>query len=672
MSLLSTLNRPQRNAVKYNSGPLLVLAGAGSGKTSVITHKIAHLIETDAYRPNQIAAVTFTNKAAQEMQERVKKLLPKSVNSKGLRISTFHQLGLSIIKKHAKELGFQPGFSIFDTSDCQVLIKELLIINEVDPEQIQLYQNEISQLKNKTIKPEQALSLAKSKHEERIARLYERYSESLHAYNAVDFDDLIYLPVQLFKTSREILTIWQNSIRYLLVDEYQDTNECQYRLIKLLVGHNNMITVVGDDDQSIYAWRGARPENLTLLRDDFPDLHIVKLEQNYRSSSRILRAANTLIAHNDHLFEKKLWSDHGEGDAIRIIRVANEEEEAERISNEILFKKIHNQYSFNDFAILYRSNHLSRLVEMKLQAKNIPYRISGGQSFFARQEVKDIMAYLRLLINTDDDNAFLRIINTPRRQIGPSSLKVLGNYAKERQQSLYHSISDFAFQKRLKDNIYARLNTFYVWFESLRREVDNSEDPVTLIRELIDDINYKEWLQQNSSSSTVAEKRLSHVDFLVQSIKKTLKNDDESTLEDAINKLFLQDLLEKKEDENNQNQVNMMTLHASKGLEFPIVFMMGMEENILPHKNSIEQNTIEEERRLAYVGITRAKKSLTLTLSAHRKQFGEKEVTSPSRFLKELPEDDIEWEGVPDKINPEQEKKRAHDTLSSLKNLFDD
>lgn len=670
MPSLNHLNSQQRDAVRYMSGPLLVLAGAGSGKTSVITHKIAHLIEECGYKASQITAVTFTNKAAREMKARVTGMLSGD-KSKGLRVSTFHHLGLSIIRSEYKALGLKSGFSIFDSSDSQVLIKELLLLNDIDKDQVEFMQNQISWLKNQSISPTGAVKQAQSKQEMRIARVYLRYVESLRAYNAVDFDDLIYIPVHLFKTQRDVLEKWQNRIRYLLVDEYQDTNQSQYELIKLLVGVSGMFTAVGDDDQSIYAWRGARPENLSELQKDFPSLHLVKLEQNYRSSSRILRVANTLIANNPHLFDKTLWSQHGEGDYIRIVRLADEEEEAERIANEILIQKLNKQKQFSDFAILYRGNHQSRLLEIKLQAQQIPYRMSGGQSFFARQEVKDIMGYLRILINPDDDNAFLRIINTPRRQIGPSTLNILGEYANGRQQSLYESIGDLALKQKFNDTMYSRLEKFYCWLENLRRKVDNSENPISLIREMIDDIDYFGWLLQNSSSPAVAEKRMGNIEFLIQSIKTSMERDEGNNLEDAISKLFLQDLLEQQQEEKEANQVQMLTLHAAKGLEFPIVFMVGMEEELLPHKNSIAEDSIEEERRLAYVGITRAKKSLIMTLAGTRKQYGEKQSTTPSRFLDELPQEDLIWEGVPSKVSAEQEEQRAAETLSSLRNMFD-
>ncbi|MEM8594065.1 MAG: 3'-5' exonuclease [Pseudomonadota bacterium] len=456
------------------------------------------------------------------------------------------------------------------------------------------------------------------------------------------------------------------------------TNTCQYHLIKQLTGVSGMLTAVGDDDQSIYAWRGAQPENLNLLKVDFPNLHVVMLEQNYRSTSRILRNANTLIANNDHIFEKKLWSEHGDGDMIRAVRLENEEAEAERVVNEIMLYKLKKQCKYSDFAILYRGNHQARIIEIKLKAQQIPYRMSGGQSFFSKAEVKDIMGYLRLIVNPDDDNAFLRVINTPRRQIGPSTLTVLGEYANERQQSLYESIGDLALKQKFNNTMYMRLERFHTWMENIRRHCEDqgeASDPVTIIREMVSDINYFGWLVQNSSSVSVAEKRMANVEFLIESIRNTKErneeNDEDPSLQSVITRMLLLDLLEQQNEDDEEDQVQMLTLHAAKGLEFPIVFLIGMEEELLPHKNSIEQDTIEEERRLAYVGITRAKKTLIMTLSSERRKFGETHATTPSRVLSELSDDDIEWEGMGDKVTPEQQEQRAEDALSALKNLFD-
>ncbi|MCA0899875.1 DNA helicase Rep [Microbulbifer agarilyticus] len=677
---MTKLNPRQAEAVKYIDGPCLVLAGAGSGKTSVITRKIAYLIEECGYQARNIAALTFTNKAAREMKERVGKLVTgpdgkKSKASHGLTVSTFHNLGLNILRKEYRAAGFKPGFSIFDAEDARALIKELMLRDgDLDTDLLDRVQNQISNWKNDMLTPRKALEMAQSPGEQAMAVAYGRYCDALKAYNSVDFDDLIMIPVELFDTDPELLQRWRRKIRYLLVDEYQDTNSSQYLLVKMLVGSGGGLTVVGDDDQSIYAWRGARPENMSQLKQDYPNLRLIKLEQNYRSTSRILKVANHLIAHNPHEFDKALWSDRGLGDEIRVLKVANENEEAERVANEIFLQKARRGCKFMDFAVLYRGNHQARLIEMKLQENQIPYQLSGGTSFFARAEIKDVMSYLRLLVNPDDDNAFLRIINTPRRQIGTSSLEALGNYAKGREISMLSACTEIGFKEHISEAGYERLNRFALWLEGVSRNCANSSAESAL-REMLDDIDYAGWLSQNASSEKVAEKRMENVYWLLDSLMKTMEGTDDELeqdvrLEQAISKLILRDMLDRQEEEEATDKVSLMTLHASKGLEYPHVFMIGMEENLLPHRNSIEDDNIEEERRLTYVGITRAQKTLTMTLAGKRKMFGENQDTTPSRFLEELPEEDCIFEGF-GKASPEQNQAKGNETLGSLLSMFD-
>lgn len=672
---MTQLNARQQEAVLYIDGPCLVLAGAGSGKTSVITRKIAYLIQKCEIPARHIAALTFTNKAAREMKERVSNLVRGSA-AKGLTVSTFHNLGLNIIRREYKSLGFKPGFSIFDAEDARSLLKELMLKDgDLDSDHLNLVQNQISNWKNDLIPPKRALELAQSPGEQTIALVYQQYNQALRAYNAVDFDDLILIPVDLFRQHAEILSRWQKKIRYLLVDEYQDTNSSQYLLVQLLVGNRGALTVVGDDDQSIYAWRGARPENMAQLKVDYPQLRVIKLEQNYRSTSRILRAANHLIANNPHEFDKALWSEMGLGDPIRVVRCANEDAEAERVATEILTQRLRKQNKFRDYAVLYRGNHQSRLLEMKLQQHQIPYKISGGSSFFAKTEIKDIMAYLRLLVNPDDDNAFLRIVNTPRRQIGTSTLEALGSYASRRHISLFAALDEVGLQSHIPEKNLERLLRFSHWMKQVAINC-TTRDPIGGVREMIDDIDYVGWMHQNSPSSKAAEKRIENVFYLVESLQKSLDKtadgdeDDEKRIQDAIAKLVLRDLLERQEEEDESDQVQLMTLHASKGLEFPHVFMVGMEEDLLPHRNSIDDNNIEEERRLTYVGITRAQKTLTMTLAGKRKQFGEFSETTPSRFLDELPKEDVEYEGFGESC-VEKNTAQGKETISSLLNLFD-
>ncbi|MDR0780816.1 MAG: UvrD-helicase domain-containing protein [Pseudomonadales bacterium] len=671
---MTSLNSRQLHAVRYIDGPLLVLAGAGSGKTSVITRKIAWLITECGYQPHNIAALTFTNKAAREMRERVQSLL-KDVSTRGLTISTFHHLGLTMIRRECAQLGLKSSFSIFDETDCLSLLKELLLKDvDVNDEQLRKLASLISQWKNRFLMPEAALREAQDAEQELAARLYEGYQRSLKAFNAVDFDDLILLPAQLFRTAPEILEKWRRHIRYLLVDEYQDTNHMQYEFVKLLVGERGALTVVGDDDQSIYSWRGAQPENMQLLQQDFPNLHVIKLEQNYRSTNTILTAANALIANNAHVFEKTLWSEYGQGDPIRVLVCANEEAEVERIATEILLLTAQRRLQFRDFAVLYRGNHQARLLEIQLQAHQIPYQITGGTSFFARTEIKDLMAYLKLLINPDDDNSFLRCINTPRRKIGPSILEGLGHYAAKAGVSMLAACTHLGVGEYLNEGQRDKLREFALWLEQKREHMDKGGG-VPLIRELIDDIHYDAWLQQNAATPKAAERAAGNVQALLSSLESSLtrarEHDEDATLETAINKLILRDLLEQQAEAEETNKVQLMTLHAAKGLEFPVVFIMGMEEDILPHRNSLELGDIAEERRLAYVGITRAQRQLLFTLAHKRKQYGEMTQTTPSRFLDELPPALLAWDGRAVDQTPEKAQERGRETLSRLKSLFD-
>lgn len=669
-----SLNPSQQEAIDYTDGPLLVLAGAGSGKTSVITHKIAQLIGSGRLEARHIAAVTFTNKAAREMKDRLGKLLPAGSLS-GLIVSTFHNLGLRILREELTAAGLRRGFSIFDQTDSRQLLKEILREGNRDDDKLgDIVRQQISSWKNDMVSPDGALASATSPGEIQAARAYAEYDRMLRACNAVDFDDLIQLPVMLFQSQREILEKWRNRIRYLLVDEYQDTNSAQYVLVKLLVEPLGKFTVVGDDDQSIYTWRGARPENLGQLQQDWPGLRIVKLEQNYRSTKRILRAANALIGNNPHLFEKRLWSDHGMGDLIRVMAAADEEAETEWIAADIFYQRMQQGLRWKDFAILYRGNFQSRLMETRLQALQIPYKVSGGTSFFARTEIRDLMCYLRLLVNPDDDNAFLRIINVPRREIGPATLEKLAHWAAQRRQGMHHVCDDLALQEIMPARAARRLREFKAWLDQKRMFCfrDNS---AAAIREMIDDMNYEGWLHEQSSSPAVAARRMENVTHLLASIERMLQKqeDDEhgkSDLETVIAKLVLLDMLEQQDEEENSDRVQLATLHAAKGLEYPQVYIMGVEENLLPHRTSIDEDNIAEERRLMYVGITRARKNLALSWARQRKQYGEKLKTSPSRFLEELPEDDLNILGEKKVRDEKREEALLEENIARLRELL--
>ena len=666
------LNPQQQQAVEYVSGPCLVLAGAGSGKTRVIINKIAHLIGKCGYLPKQIAAVTFTNKAAREMKERVAQSIGKE-SSKGLIVSTFHTLGFDIIKREYKHLGFKANMTLFDEHDQMALLKELTAdLLQEDKELLRTLINRISNWKNDLCSPQQAMTLARDKQEQTFAHCYDRYNKQLRAYNALDFDDLIMLPTLLFKQNEEVRSKWQEKIRYLLVDEYQDTNTSQYELIKLLVGDRARFTVVGDDDQSIYSWRGARPQNMVRLRDDFPALRVIKLEQNYRSSQRILHCANILIDNNDHVFDKKLFSNLGEGEKLQIIEAKNEEHEAERVVGELIAHRFIAKTHYRDYAILYRGNHQSRLLEKILMQNRIPYKISGGTSFFSRAEIKDMMAYLRLVVNQDDDAAFLRIVNTPKREIGTATLEKLGSLAQEKHVSLFEAIFDFELIQRVTPKAYDALQKFARWIVELNDEIQRSE-PERAVRSMLVSLHYEEYLYEYATSPKAAEMQSKNVATLFDWVADMLKGDEFNepmNLNQIVTRLTLRDMLERGEEEDDSDQVQLMTLHASKGLEFPHVFLIGMEEGILPHQTSIDEDNVEEERRLAYVGITRAQRNLWFSLCKERRQFGELIRPEPSRFLLELPEDDLQWERDKPPLSVEQQQAKTQSHIANLRAIL--
>ena len=666
------LNPQQQQAVEYVSGPCLVLAGAGSGKTRVIINKIAHLIGKCGYLPKQIAAVTFTNKAAREMKERVAQSIGKE-SSKGLIVSTFHTLGFDIIKSEYKHLGFKANMTLFDEHDQMALLKELTAdLLQEDKELLRTLINRISNWKNDLCSPQQAMTLARDKQEQTFVHCYDRYNKQLRAYNALDFDDLIMLPTLLFKQNEEVRSKWQEKIRYLLVDEYQDTNTSQYELIKLLVGERARFTVVGDDDQSIYSWRGARPQNMVRLRDDFPALRVIKLEQNYRSSQRILHCANILIDNNDHVFDKKLFSNLGEGEKLQIIEAKNEEHEAERVVGELIAHRFIAKTHYRDYAILYRGNHQSRLLEKILMQNRIPYKISGGTSFFSRAEIKDMMAYLRLVVNQDDDAAFLRIVNTPKREIGTATLEKLGSLAQEKHVSLFEAIFDFELIQRVTPKAYDALQKFARWIVELNDEIQRSE-PERAVRSMLASLHYEEYLYEYANSPKAAEMQSKNVATLFDWVADMLKGDEFNepmNLNQIVTRLTLRDMLERGEEEDDSDQVQLMTLHASKGLEFPYVFLIGMEEGILPHQTSIDEDNVEEERRLAYVGITRAQQNLWFSLCKERRQFGELIRPEPSRFLLELPENDLQWERDKPPLSAEQQQAKTQSHIANLRAIL--
>ena len=666
------LNPGQNEAKKYVNGPCLVLAGAGSGKTGVICQKIAYLIQNCGYKAKNIAAVTFTNKAAREMKERVVKMLDKSL-TRGLTVCTFHSLGLDIIRRELKTLGYKPGFTLFDDQDSLALLKELTQEQlDGDKDLLNRLQMMISSWKNDLLLPDAAINQAVDADARLYAEFYAMYQKHMKAYNALDFDDLILIPTLLMRNYPEVRTRWQEKIQYMLVDEYQDTNASQYELVKLITGEKGLLTVVGDDDQSIYSWRGAKPQNLVLLGQDYPNLKLIKLEQNYRSSGRILKCANTLIANNPHVYDKALFSELNYGVELRVLQTKNEDHEVERVVGELIGHRFLNKSKFKDYAILYRGNHQSRLLEKALMTNRIPYKINGGTSFFSRAEIKDMMAFLRVLVNPDDDNAFLRIVNVPRREIGPTTLEKLGSYANMRQISMFAASFELGLEQHLTGRGLISVQKFTRW---LVETADHAErgDTSAVLRSMVREINYEDWLYDTSPSAKAAEMRMKNVTQLFSWVTQMLEGEDDEepmTLAQVVTRLTLRDMMERNEDEEDTDQVQLMTLHASKGLEFPYVFLIGMEEGLLPHQTSMDEGNVEEERRLAYVGITRAQRELIFTYARERRQFGEVSSTEASRFLHELPQDDLSWELTQTKQSVEKKQATAKMGVANLREML--
>ncbi len=667
---MQKLNSRQSGAVRYLDGPLLVLAGAGSGKTGVITHKIRYLIESAGIPARQILAVTFTNKAAREMQGRVAELC-SDINRRGLMISTFHTLGLNMIRRGPTDYGLRPGFSIYDDGDTVALLKELSGNSLAgDSELLKTMRYKIGDWKNRLLLPDAAEREAEDDIALRSALLYREYQRALKSYNAVDFDDLILLPVVTLQQNEELLSHWQTRFRHLLVDEYQDTNATQYQLVKLLAGANASFTVVGDDDQSIYAWRGARPDNLARLQEDFSNLKVIKLEQNYRSTAHVLQAANALIAHNPHIFEKKLWCDAGHGEPLQAHQAHDETDEAQQVVSQLIGHHLRHGNRYSDYAILYRSNFQSRPLEKILREQRVPYLLSGGTSFFSHTEVRDLMAYLRLLANPDDDAALLRIINVPKRQLGTATLEKLSAYAAQRNSPLLAATQELGLQEYVSGNALENLRGFGEWISRLADQGERG-DPLEAVKRLLHESDYRTWVSDLAETPNQAERKLANIEELLDWLGRLQEQaEEELTLAELVAKITLFDILERQNEEGDGNAVRLMTLHAAKGLEFPHVFVIGMEEEILPHRNSIEDDNIEEERRLAYVGITRARRSLTFTYAARRKRHGEMQNCEPSRFLREIPAKNLIWSGNREERSAEEQQAVGNDALSQLRAML--
>jgi len=661
------LNPQQRAAVEYCDGPLLVLAGAGSGKTRVITEKIAHLVTRKHLAPAKIAAITFTNKAAREMRERAMRLLAKQSTdaAQALVVCTFHALGLKFLQIEHAALGLKRGFSVLDADDSSAIIKELLPA-ATKPDQLFALRQLVSAAKNEGLAPEAAFERARSPREHEAATLYAAYQRRLAAFNAVDFDDLIRLPLALLEGNDEVRTAWQERIRYLLVDEYQDTNSAQYRLLRAIAGARGAMTCVGDDDQSIYAWRGANTENLDLLGRDYTQLKVIKLEQNYRCSKRILRAANALIAHNPHAHLKKLWSEHAEGAPIRVLVCRDDEHEAERIAAGIAHLAQKHKAPWSEFAILYRGNHQSRALEKALRLAQVPYHLTGGTAFLDRAEVKDVLAYLRLVANPDDDAAFVRIANVPRRDVGATTLEKLGELAQARHASMLRAAQSDAVLKQLAPRSAAALAGFVELIGELEG-ASRTLSAADLVARVLQSTQYHAHLEAETKDAAVRARRVGNLAELADWFRAMQRN--ANSVADLAAQLVL---LTNADREDAGNAVRLMTLHAAKGLEFRFVNIVGVAEGKLPHEAGIDEGRLEEERRLMYVGITRARESLCLSYAARSRRYGELVHNEPSRFIAELPPADLHHDGLDAEQDAEAKRELASSHLARLADLLTD
>ncbi len=653
------LNPAQQEAVNYMHGPCLVLAGAGSGKTRVITHKIGRLIQA-GLEAKRIAAITFTNKAAAEMRERAKTLIGRE--ARGVLICTFHALGVRMLRQDGAALGLKPAFSILDSDDVTRLLKDAG--GSTDAKVARQWQWAISLWKNMGLNAAQAEAQAKDDNEKITARIMARYEERLSAYQSVDFDDLIGLPLKLLQQHPQVREKWQAQLGHVLVDEYQDTNATQYEVLKLLVGERGRFTAVGDDDQSIYGWRGATLDNLKRLPLDFPSLKVVKLEQNYRSTSAILRAANNVIGPNPKLFPKTLFSELGEGEPVRIVDADNEEHEAERVVARIQSTRANGLgKDWKEFAVLYRANHQARVFEQSLRKAQIPYKVSGGQSFFDRAEIKDLCSWLRLMVNNDDDPAFLRAITAPKRGIGHQTLQSLGVFAGKYKLSLFEALFSNSLSAALSSRAVAGLHEFGRYVNDLEfraRHTTGAEDARVFLTDWLKDIGYEKHLYDGEENDKLAASRWTNViefcDWMAQrcggqiddAAGVTTSSERKTFLEVAQTISLLSTINEREQD---QNVVTLSTLHAAKGLEWPHVMLVGVTEGLLPFKLGDDDNPsgradgpmsegilqrLQEERRLMYVGITRAQRSLAVSWTKKRKKGRAMIAAQPSRFIAEM------------------------------------
>lgn len=630
--ILNGLNDKQYEAVVNSEGPVLVIAGAGSGKTKVLTHKIAYIIQEKKALPWNILAITFTNKAANEMKERIAGLVGE--DAKDIWMGTFHSICVRILRKHIDKIGYDSSFIIFDTSDQKSLVKKCLKELQIDDKQFseKLVQAEISNAKNEMLEPDQyALRAHGDFRREKIANVYELYQKRLKENNAIDFDDIINFTIKIFYENPEILNYYSSKFKYILVDEYQDTNKSQFTLVKMLAEVNQNITVVGDNDQGIYSFRGADISNILNFEKDFKGTKIIKLEQNYRCTGNILKAANSIIKNNETKYEKKLWTENDEGNLPKVYSADNEYDEASYIVEQISHLKTQEKYQYSDFAVLYRMNTQSRAIEDILRREAIPYKMVGGLKFYERKEIKDIVSYLRLAQNPSDNLSLTRIINEPKRGIGKTSLDKVADLAIQNETSMYEIIKN-ANEYGL-NRVFLNSREFVDLIEEAKIKKD--EMPISeLIQYILKKSGYIKALEDEKTIE--AENRIENLEEFLTVAIEFEKEEAENTLQNFLEGMTLSSDIDNMEE--SEESVTLMTLHSAKGLEFPVVFLVGMEEGIFPGYRSIgEPDEVEEERRLCYVGVTRAKEKLFLTCSKMRTVFGSTSCNLPSRFLEEIP-----------------------------------
>lgn len=660
-NLKNELNPEQFRAVTTTEGAILIIAGAGSGKTRVITYRIAYMLDKGIPQ-SQILALTFTNKAAREMESRIKDLTQRKLQN--LTVSTFHAFGVKILHQNIERLGYRENFSIYDESDKSSLIKECGRELNFSPDALDVYKiaTLFSDIKTgrKSWKSDNDMYRA----------LYASYQEGLKLYNAVDFDDLIVLPIKLFRENPDILAKYKERFKYIMVDEFQDTSHQQYELMHLLSDKN--IAVVGDDDQSIYSWRGADYQNIVNFEKDF-DVQEIRLEQNYRSTGTILDAANGVISHNTNRKDKKLWSGKGSGKPIEIFMPENESAEADFIAESIQGISMEEKRKYDDFGVLMRANTQSRFIEEAFLENNIPYTMSGGKSFFERAEIKDIISYLRVISNHDDDINLLRIINVPRRGIGRSAIQKINDEAKELKSSLWDAITSLAKkdENEVGIKLHDDLESFVALIENERSKLLGGRNLSKKVREMVEEIDYKSYLVSEFSKSEKAVRfKLKNIEYFLTMIENW-ENDPDNlnpNLFQYLNRITLMSR-DDLDDEQSRGKVNLMTIHASKGLEFPVVFIAGCEEGLIPHQRSLEENegNIEEERRLFYVAITRAQEKLILSSCQKRRKQGVLIDCEPSRFLDEIPENLVEYHNPEEPVSGEKAKNLFEDMLKNLK-----